>query len=153
MTEIVLDFDEIEVSVDPSAFEVLIEPTMLAAAEIELDYVAEDFEVLIETDQVEVTLLETPTEVLLQLEGPPGAPGPAGPPGAPGPAGADGAPGPAGADGAPGPAGAAGAPGPAGAAGPQNLYVQQAQPTMVTPGLWVELNPDNSVKTMWAGTT
>lgn len=35
----------------------------------------------------------------------------------------------------------------------QNVFVQQAQPTMVTPGIWVELNADGSVKTMWFGTT
>lgn len=33
------------------------------------------------------------------------------------------------------------------------LFVQEAQPTMTTPGIWFELNPDGSVKTIWTGTT
>jgi hypothetical protein len=40
-----------------------------------------------------------------------------------------------------------------GAPGPQNLFVQEAQPVMTTPGIWVELNPDGTPKTVWVGTT
>lgn len=36
-----------------------------------------------------------------------------------------------------------------GVPGPTNLYVQQAAPTFTENGLWVELNPDDSVKTFW----
>lgn len=38
-----------------------------------------------------------------------------------------------------------------GAPGPQNLYIQEAEPVMTALGLWIELNPDQSVKTMWVG--
>lgn len=31
----------------------------------------------------------------------------------------------------------------------QNVFIQQAQPTATGNYLWVELNPDNSVKTFW----
>lgn len=43
--------------------------------------------------------------------------------------------------------------GPQGVPGPQNLFVQQAPaPAMPLPGLWVELNANGTVKTMWTGT-
>lgn len=45
-----------------------------------------------------------------------------------------------------------GDPGDTGAPGPQNLFVQQAEPVMAEPGMWVELNPDGTPKTVWVGT-
>lgn len=35
---------------------------------------------------------------------------------------------------------------------PGETYVQETMPTMTTPGVWIELNPNGTVKTMWAGT-
>ena len=58
--------------------------------------------------------------------------------------------------GIPGPPGATGPQGPPGPPGTYSgapLYVQPAPaPARPTPGLWVETNPDGSVKTMWVGT-
>lgn len=34
----------------------------------------------------------------------------------------------------------------------QNVFIQQSPPSMPTAGLWVELNADGTIKTMWAGT-
>lgn len=36
-----------------------------------------------------------------------------------------------------------------GGGGVQNVFIQQSQPTENINYLWVELNPDNSVKTFW----
>lgn len=47
---------------------------------------------------------------------------------------------------------AVGVPGPQGPAGVQNLYVQQAAPTFTQNGVWVETNPDDTVKTFWLET-
>lgn len=46
-----------------------------------------------------------------------------------------------------------GEPGTPGLAGPQNLFVQQTQPVMNIPGVWFETNPDETVHTIWVGTT
>ncbi|MEO7397667.1 MAG: collagen-like protein [Ilumatobacteraceae bacterium] len=63
--------------------------------------------------------------------------------------GAKGDPGVAGAQGIQGVPGAQGATGPA---GPANLVVSQANPNLTQNGLWVELNADNTLKTMWVVT-
>lgn len=34
-----------------------------------------------------------------------------------------------------------------------NIFISEEQPVMEVPGLWIELRPDGSVKTMWVGTT
>ena len=39
------------------------------------------------------------------------------------------------------------------AASGQNLFIQQAAPTMTTPGVWFELRADGTLKTIWTGTT
>jgi hypothetical protein len=33
--------------------------------------------------------------------------------------------------------------------GGTNLFVQQTNPNMTEPGIWVELNPNGTVKTFW----
>lgn len=71
--------------------------------------------------------------------------GDTGPQGDPGDPGADGAPGP---QGDPGLAGADGATGPQGNPGPQNLFVQDSNPGMTEPGLWIETNAGDVV-TFW----
>lgn len=90
------------------------------------------------TERVAVVAVPDPVAVVTVME--------TGPAGATGPPGADGA------DGAPGPAGPAGPPGADGEDGPQNLFVQQAEPVMTEPGMWVELWPNGAVKTVWVGT-
>lgn len=52
----------------------------------------------------------------------------------------------------PGAQGPPGPQGPPGAAGPQNLFVQQVDPGMTSPGLWIELDGSNNVKTFWVET-
>jgi hypothetical protein len=42
--------------------------------------------------------------------------------------------------------------GPTGIQGPQHMYVQEAQPVMEEPGLWIETASDGSVVTFWVGT-
>jgi hypothetical protein len=54
-----------------------------------------------------------------------------------------------GAKGDPGPTGPQG---PAGASGNSNLYIQQANPAAAGTYLWYELNPDNTLKTIWVKT-
>lgn len=84
---------------------------------------------------------------VIGIPGQTGATGPAGPTGPVGPTGPTGPTGPQGIP------GATGATGPQGPAGPQNLFIQQGPaPSMPTEGLFVELNNDGSVKTMWVGT-
>lgn len=75
-----------------------------------------------------------------------GAVGPQGPPGPQGPQGPGGT-------GPPGPAGGTGPVGPVGPAGPANLFIQETDPgPSATPYVWWELNPDNTLKTVWTYT-
>lgn len=87
------------------------------------------------------------------IPGPPGPPGPTGPAGPEGPTGLTGPAGVTGATGPQGPQGDTGAQGdtgPAGPMGPGNLFIQESDPGALDYNyLWVELNPDDSVKTFW----
>ncbi len=51
-----------------------------------------------------------------------------------------------------GPQGIPGQRGLKGDTGPSNLFIQQANPAMADPGMWWELNPDGSLKTLWVET-
>lgn len=60
-------------------------------------------------------------------------------------------------EGALGPVGPQGPEGPVGPQGPQGppggpVAVQQTNPGLVDPGIWIELNADNTVKTFWINT-
>lgn len=45
--------------------------------------------------------------------------------------------------------GVSGEEGDPGPPGPSNLVVSQTNPGLTEPGLWIELHPDNTVKTFW----
>ncbi len=48
--------------------------------------------------------------------------------------------------------GAQGPPGVGGGGGAENVYIQQAQPVAAAPWLWIETNPDTTLKTFWVMT-
>lgn len=76
---------------------------------------------------------ETPSEItILPTGGGGGGRGPAGPPGP---------------QGEPGPIGPQGPPG--GGSGTQNLFIQETDPALAISYLWIETNPDDSIKTFW----
>ena len=81
--------------------------------------------------------------------GPQGPQGPQGIKGDPGDTGATGPQGPQGPQGIKGDPGDTGATGPQGPAGVQNVFIQTAQPAYAGNYLWVELNPDSTIKTFW----